>query len=90
MQGEFRCEPSDIYAQAHALQSYIRCSVHGFFSACPCVLADVLGKSRTKSQVSSDLNAPRWYIDHKLLAGPPPDYIQWFMGRDPTIINFPL
>ena len=69
MQGEFRCEPSDIYAQAHALQSYTHCSVHGFFSACPCVLDHVRGKSRTKSRVSNDLDAPCWYIDHKLLTG---------------------
>lgn len=70
MQGEFRCEPSDIYAQAHALQFYTHCSVHGFFSACPCVLEYLHGKSKTKPQVSSDLDALCWYIDHKMLAEP--------------------
>lgn len=68
MQGEFQCKPSDIYAQAHALQSYTRCGVHGFFNACPCVLEHLHAKSRTNLQISSDLHARCWYIDRNMLA----------------------
>ena len=34
------------------------------------------GKSRTKSQASSDLDALCWYIGHKMLAELPSDHVQ--------------
>ena len=86
MQGEIRCEHSDIYAQAHALQSYAHCSVHGFFSARPCVLEHLHWESRTKSQASNDLDALCWYIGHKMLVELLPNYVQERMCRGPTTI----